>query len=123
MFMTYHYTNRASSYFVNRDRYNNGACAVKDYSRDFSGYGRGLAAEPHRLVHRRRRSARSSPTRPAIENGPMQIILNLMVDNDWQRAVGSTLTDETQTRELGVDYLRVYQAGATSEAQREHARP
>jgi hypothetical protein len=40
---------------------------------------------------------------------PMQIILNQMVSNDWQRRVGKPLIDTTLTRELEVDYLRVWQ--------------
>ena len=44
-----------------------------------------------------------------IENGPMQIILHMMVDNDWQRQWNVGLTNPTLSRQLEVDYLRVYQ--------------
>jgi hypothetical protein len=44
-----------------------------------------------------------------IENGPMQIILRMMVDNDWQRNWNVSLKDPTLTRQLEVDYIRVYQ--------------
>ena len=42
-------------------------------------------------------------------DGPMQIILHMMVDNDWQRRWNVGLADPTLTRQLEVDYLRVYQ--------------
>ena len=44
-----------------------------------------------------------------IENGPMQIILDVMVDNTWQRAWKVGLLDSTLTRQLEVDYIRVFQ--------------
>jgi hypothetical protein len=45
---------------------------------------------------------------------PMQIILNQMVSNDWQRRVGRPLLDTTLTRQLEVDYLRVWQQAPAS---------
>ena len=44
-----------------------------------------------------------------IENGPMQIILDVMVDNTWQRSWNKGLLDSTLVRDLGVDYIRVFQ--------------
>src|SRR6266540_1535107 len=44
-----------------------------------------------------------------IENGPMQIILDVMVDNTWQRAWNVGLLDSTLTRQLDIDYIRVFQ--------------
>ena len=44
-----------------------------------------------------------------IENGPMQIILDVMVDNTWQRSWEKGLLDSTLVRELAVDYIRVFQ--------------
>ena len=49
-----------------------------------------------------------------IPSMPMQIILNQMVSNDWQRRVGKPLLDTTLTRQLEVDYLRVWQQAAVS---------
>ena len=39
----------------------------------------------------------------------MQIILDVMVDNTWQRAWNVGLLDPTLTRQLEVDYFRVFQ--------------
>ncbi len=39
----------------------------------------------------------------------MQIILDVMVDNSWQRAWNVGLLDSTLTRQLDVDYIRVFQ--------------
>jgi beta-glucanase (GH16 family) len=51
-----------------------------------------------------------------IESGPMQIIEHMMVDNDWQRSWGVGLKDPTLSRQLEVDYLRVWQqTSATSD--------
>ena len=44
-----------------------------------------------------------------IENGPMQLILNIMVDNYWERDWNSLLADQTLVNQLEVDYIRVYQ--------------
>jgi hypothetical protein len=43
----------------------------------------------------------------------MQLILHMMVDNDWQRRWNVGLTDPTLVRQLEVDYIRVYQQVAT----------
>ncbi len=43
-----------------------------------------------------------------IENGPMQLILMLTVDDVWSRDVGSLVADQT-VAQLEVDYIRVYQ--------------
>ncbi len=39
----------------------------------------------------------------------MQIILDVMVDNTWQRSWNVGLLDSTLVRDLAVDYLRVFQ--------------
>ena len=39
----------------------------------------------------------------------MQIILDVMVDNTWQRSWNKGLLDSTLTRQLEVDYIRVFQ--------------
>ena len=50
-------------------------------------------------------------TTQSITSAAMQIILNLMVDVDWQRepAFNDGLQDPSLTRQLEVDYLHVYQ--------------
>ena len=44
-----------------------------------------------------------------IESGPMQLILHMMIDNQWERDWGSVLTSQTLVRQLEVDYIRIYQ--------------
>ena len=39
----------------------------------------------------------------------MQVILHMMVDNQWERDWNSVLSSQTLTRQLEVDYLRIYQ--------------
>jgi beta-glucanase (GH16 family) len=108
MFMTYHYSNRGSSFAVNNGTLNNGACAVKDYSADFARFG--VDWEPNRIAWYINGTKCAEFTNAAqIENGPMQIIMDLMVDHQWQRDWNVTLQDQTLTRQIEVDYLRVYQ--------------
>lgn len=108
MFMTYHYQDRAQSYAVNKGKHNNGACRVKNYSKKFVDMG--VDWEPNRIAwYIDGVKCGQFTNRSQIENGPMQIILNLMVDVDWQRQWGVGLTNATLTRQLEVDYLRVYQ--------------
>ena len=39
----------------------------------------------------------------------MQLILHMMIDNEWERDAGSVLANQTLVNELDVDYIRVYQ--------------
>lgn len=108
MFMTYSYQDRAQSFAVNQGKFNNGACPVKDYSKDFVEMG--VDWEPNRIawyIDGVRCAEYTDASQ--IENGPMQLILHMMVDNNWQRRWGVGLTDPTLTRQLQVDYIRVYQ--------------
>jgi hypothetical protein len=108
MFMTYHYGDRSQSYNVNKGKFNNGACPVKDYSKGFVRMG--VDWQPNRIAwYIDGRKCAEFTNRAQIESGPMQIILHMMVDNDWQRRWNVGLTDPTLTRQLEVDYIRVYQ--------------
>jgi beta-glucanase (GH16 family) len=108
MFMTYNYDNRTQSYPVNNSKFNNGACPVKDYSKEFVRMG--VDWEPNRIAWYIDGIKCGEFTNASqIENGPMQLILNMMVDNDWQRQWNVGLADPTLTRQLQVDYIRVYQ--------------
>jgi hypothetical protein len=108
MFMTYHYNNRGSSYNVNRGKFNNGACAVKNYSTNFVRMG--LDWQPNRIAWYIDGVKCAEFTNASqIENGPMQLILHMMVDNNWQRSWNVGLADPTLVRQLEVDYIRVYQ--------------
>jgi hypothetical protein len=108
MYMTYNYNNRNESYAGNKGKYNNGACPVRDYSKEFVDMG--VDWEPNRIAWYIDgvKCAEYTVTNQ-IENGPMQLILNMMVDNDWQRRWNVGLTDPTLVRQLEVDYIRVYQ--------------
>jgi len=112
MFMTYHYNDRNQSYAVNRGKFNNGACPVKDYSKEFVRMG--VDWEPDRIAwYIDGKKCAEFTDASHIESGPMQLILHMMVDNDWQRRWNVGLTDPTLTRQLEVDYIRVYQQVAT----------
>lgn len=108
-YMTYHgKPDRTARHSVNNGTGNNGACAVKDYSQSFSRFG--VDWQPGHIAWYID-GVKCGETRnaAAIENGPMQIILNLMVDHSWERDWVQGLQDPTLTRQLEVDYLRVYQ--------------
>jgi glycosyl hydrolase family 16 len=109
IYMTYHYNNRTTSYAANNIGGTNGACAELDYSADFHTYA--VDWEPAHVAWYIDgiKCGQFSDGGNQIPSMPMQIILNQMVSNDWQRRVGKPLIDTTLTRELEVDYLRVWQ--------------
>jgi hypothetical protein len=109
MFMTYHYDNRSQSYTPNTGKFNNGACQVKNYSQDFVRMG--LDWQPNHIAWYIDgvKCGQFNGNASTIENGPMQLILHMMVDNNWQRSWGVGLQDPNLTRQLEVDYIRVYQ--------------
>lgn len=108
MFMTYNYNNRSQSYAPNTGKFNNGACAVKDYSQDFVRMG--VDWEPDHIAWYINGVKCGQFTNASqIESGPMQLILHMMIDNHWQRSWNVGLLDPTLTRQLEVDYIRVYQ--------------
>lgn len=108
MFMTYHYNNRSTSHNVNSGKFNNGACQVKNYAQDFVRMG--LNWQSDRIAWYINGVKCGEFTNAAqIENGPMQLILHMMVDNSWQRSWNVGLQDPTLVRQLEVDYIRVYQ--------------
>jgi hypothetical protein len=109
MFMTYHYDNRGTSFNANKGKYNNGACAVKNYANNFVRMG--VDWQPNRIAWYIDGVRCAEFTNAgAIENGPMQLILHMMVDNDWQQQWNVGLKDPTLARQLEVDYIRVFQA-------------
>jgi beta-glucanase (GH16 family) len=108
MYMTYSYNNRSSSYPVNTGKFHNGACATKDYSKNFVRMG--LDWQPDHIAWYIDGKKCGQFTNAAqISNVPMQLILHMMVDNNWQRRWNVGLKDPTLTRNLEVDYIRVYQ--------------
>ncbi len=112
MFMHYHYgTDRTTSYSPNNDSLlYNGACAVKDYSQNFVRMG--VDWQPDHIAwYIDGVKCGQFSNASQIESGPMQLILHMMVDNNWQRSwgVGLKESDANLTRQLEVDYIRVYQ--------------
>jgi glycosyl hydrolase family 16 len=109
MFMTYHYSNRSTSFAVNSGVGNNGACPVQNYTSDFHRFGIDWQASHVAWYIDGIKCAQFDGNTTTIENGPMQIILDVMVDNTWQRSWNMGLLDSTLVRDLGVDYIRVFQ--------------
>jgi beta-glucanase (GH16 family) len=109
MYMTYSYNGRNSSYPVNNSKGNNGACAVKDYSKEFVRMGMDWEPDHVAWYIDGHKCGEFKGTGAQIANTPMQLILHMMVDNDWERRWNVGLTDPTLTRQLEVDYIRVYQ--------------
>jgi len=109
MFMTYHYAGRDTSYPVNAGKFKNGKCATKNYSTDFVRMG--MDWEPDHIAWYINgvECGRFTGSGAQIANTPMQLILHMMVDNDWQNSWNVPLLDPTLTRQLEVDYIRVYQ--------------
>ena len=107
MFMTYHYNGRDQSSRRQQGQVQQRRLPGEGLLGGLRALWRGLGAGPHRLVHRRR-EVRAVQRRPEIENGPMQLILHMMVDNDWQRDWGWACRP-TLVRQLEVDYIRIYQ--------------
>lgn len=109
MFMSYHYNDRSQSYAVNNGVGNNGACPAIDYATGFHRFG--LDWQPTHIAWYIDgvKCAQFNGNSTTIENGPMQIILDLMVDHRWQRDWNKPLLDSTLVRQLEVDYIRVFQ--------------
>lgn len=109
VFMHYHFNNRSQYYRPNTGLHNNGACAVKDYSRDFVRFG--LDWQPNHVAWYIDgvKCGQYNGDSTTIENGPMQLILHMMIDNSWERDWGSVLESQTLVRQLEVDYIRIYQ--------------
>jgi len=114
IYQTYHYDNRNQSHHVNDELKNNGACPMSDYSKDWATFG--VDWQPDHIAWYINGVKCGEFTDAArIEDGPMQIILNTMIDNDWERdwakfdAPRAVLADQALVNKLEVDYIRVYQ--------------
>jgi len=108
VFMTYHYNGRATSFTPNSGLHNNGACEVRDYSTDFVRFG--LDWQPTYIAWYIDgvKCGQFNGNSSTIESGPMQLILHMMIDNQWERDWGSVLMNQTLVRQLEVDYIRIY---------------
>lgn len=109
IFMTYHYNNRSQSHALNNGDHNNGVCAVKDYSKDWVKFG--LDWEPTYVAWYIDgvKCGQFNGDTSTIENGPMQLILHMMIDNSWERSWGLVLANLALQNQLEVDYVRIYQ--------------
>jgi beta-glucanase (GH16 family) len=109
IFMNYHYNDRSQSHSGNSGKGNNGACAVKDYATEFHDFAIDWQADHVAWYIDGVKCSEFGGTTAQVENGPMQIIIDLMVDHKWQQDWKVTLQDTTLVRALELDYLRVYQ--------------
>lgn len=110
MYMNYHYgSNRSQNFTANQGTGNNGACAVEDRTGDWVRFG--LDWQPNHIAWYIDgvKCGQFNGDSSTITSVPMQIIVNLMVDHSWERNWGYPLADPTITRQLEIDYLRVYQ--------------
>ena len=110
IFMTYHYNDRSQSFAVNDGVGNNGDCEVKDYGQDWVRFG--IDWQPDHVawyIDGVKCAQFDGAAGSEIEDGPMQLILNNMVDNNWIRDWDVATTDQTQIRQMDVDYIRVHQ--------------
>ena len=113
VFMTYHHNDRTEGYKVNKFAAgeappDNGACPVRDYSRDWVRLS--VDWQPDHIAwYINGVKCGEYTDRAWIEDGPMQLILHMMIDNEWERDAGSVLANQTLVNELDVDYIRVYQ--------------
>jgi len=109
MYQSYHYgADRNQTFRANKELQNNGKCPMRDFSEDWTRFG--VDWQPDHIAWYINGVKCGEFTDSAlIPNGPMQLILNMMVDNSWERDWNSLLADQTLVNQLEVDYIRVYQ--------------
>ena len=108
VFMTYAHNDRTQLYKVNKQPQDNGSCPVRDYSRDWVRFG--VNWQPDQIAwYIDGIKCGEFSDAAQIENGPMQLILDLMVNTNWARDVNSVVPHESPVAQLEVDYIRVYQ--------------
>ena len=108
VFMTYHYNGRSTSYTPNVGNGNNGACQAKDYTKDFVRLGVDWQADHIAWYIDGVKCGQFNGNTTTIENGPMHLIMEVMVDNQWQRD-WNMRTASGASDEMQIDYVRVYQ--------------
>lgn len=108
VFMTYHYNGRSASFTPNVGNDNNGACQVKDYTKDFVRLGLDWQADHIAWYIDGVKCGQFNGNSSTIEDGPMHIILEQMVDNQWQRDWGMATTSGASDK-VQIDYVRVFQ--------------
>lgn len=108
MFMTYHYSGRTKSYTPNVGDRNNGACQVKDYTKDFVRFGVDWQADHIAWYIDGVKCGQFNGNTSTIESGPMHLILEVMVDIQWHRD-WNLKSAAGASDQLQVDYVRAYQ--------------
>jgi beta-glucanase (GH16 family) len=109
MEMHYSYNGRAQYYSPN-DSHKNGTCADLDYSQGYHRFG--VDWEPTSVtfyIDGTKCGQFTGTAGGTIANTPMQLILDQMVSNDWERSVGAPLLDNGLSASLDVDYIHVFQ--------------
>ena len=110
MQMHYSWATDSNAYYSPNDTHKNGACADLDYSQAFHRFG--VDWEPTYVafyIDGVKCGQHNATASAPVPNVPMQLILDQMVSNNWQRSVGKPLTNNTLTSDLQADYIRVYQ--------------
>ncbi len=108
VYMTYWYDGRSRSHKVNGRWPDNGECAAKDYSRDWVKFG--VDWQPtHIAWYIDGIKCGEFSDASQVEDGPMQLIVTMMIDNEWERNEGSVLSSPRLVDQLEIDYIRVYQ--------------
>ena len=110
IYQTYHYSNRTANYKVNDvESRTNGKCPKLDYASDFHTYGADWEPDHVAFFIDGVECGRFAATDPSqIEDHPMVVMIDLMVDTDWQRNVKLGLSNQQAVDELQVDYLKVW---------------
>ncbi len=108
IFMTYHYNNRSQSHQVNNGTGNNGSCSVQNFSNAFHTYGLDWQADHVAWYIDGVKCGQFTGTTAQVENGDMQLIIDLMVDHNWQQSWGVMLQDQTLVRQMELDYVRIF---------------
>ncbi len=97
-------------YYSPNEAHKNGSCADMDYSKGQHRFG--VDWEPTFVAYYidgvKCGQLNATATVP-VPNVPMQLILDQMVSNNWQRSIGKPLLNNTLTNDVQVDYMRVYQ--------------
>jgi hypothetical protein len=111
MEMHYSWGDASGAYYSPNDASKNGACPDNtDYSQGFHRFG--VDWEPTFVafyIDGVKCGQHNATASAPVPNVPMQLILNQMVNVNWQQSIGKPLLDTSLSSNLQVDYMRVYQ--------------
>lgn len=108
IYQSYHYDDREHSFKIKSGGQDNGHCPSQDYSREWTTLGVDWQSDHIAWFINGVECGRFTDAAD-IENGPMQLILNLTIDTQWERDAGSVLENQHITDQLSVDYVRIFQ--------------